>query len=251
MKANIKTVTLLIAAGVYSFAGCSSSIINKKEIGKQAERSFSGSYEKEVDVNYLLYLPKDYDVKEKLPLLLFLHGAGERGNNLEQVKTHGPAKLIAQGKDFPFIVVSPQCPPNLRWKHEWLISLIDELVSKHKVDENRIYVTGLSMGGNGTWRLAMEISNRLAAVIPICGWGDTFAANLIGDLPIWTFHGAKDIVVPIKSTEDLVARLKSINGNVKFTVYPDAGHDSWTETYNNPDIYEWLLSHSLDQRKIK
>ncbi|KAF0150811.1 MAG: phospholipase/carboxylesterase [Ignavibacteria bacterium] len=251
MKTNIKTITLIIAAVAFSLAGCTSSLVTKSETAKQVERSFSGKYEKEVALDYLLYLPKDYDAKEKLPLLLFLHGAGERGNNLEQVKAHGPAKLIEQGKDFPFIVVSPQCPANLRWNHEWLSALIDEIISKYKVDYNRIYVTGLSMGGNGTWRLATEISNRLAAVIPICGWGDSFAANLIGNLPIWTFHGAKDFVVPIKSTEDLVARIKSFNGNVKFTVYPDAGHDSWTETYNNPEIYEWLLKHTLDQREFK
>jgi len=247
----LKARYLVIAVSVFYFAGCSSSLTTKVEMGKQVEQSFSGKYEKEVALNYLLYLPKDYDVKDKLPLMLFLHGAGERGNNLEQVKVHGPAKLIAQGKDFPFIVVSPQCPENIRWKHEWLVALIDEIVAKYKVDENRIYVTGLSMGGYGTWRLATEISNRLAAIIPICGWGDPPAAYLIGDLPIWTFHGAKDNVVPIKSTEEMVEKVKSNKGNIKFTVYPEAMHDSWTETYNNPEIYEWLLSHTLDQRKIK
>lgn len=243
--------SLLIAASVFLFTGCSSSVTNINEAEKQVKQSFTGKYEKEVALNYLLYLPKDYDKKEKLPLMLFLHGAGERGENLEQVKVNGPTKLIEQGKDFPFIVVSPQCPANSRWKHEPLIALLDEIISKYKVDENRIYVTGLSMGGYGTWKLATEISDRLAAVVPICGWGDTFAAFMIGNLPVWVFHGAKDLVVPLKASEDMVARLKSINGNAKLTVYPEAGHDSWTETYNNPEVYEWLLSHSLNQRKVK
>jgi len=247
----IKTSGLLIAASLIFYTGCSSSVTKISETEKQVRQSFTGKYEKEVAINYLLYLPKDYDKKEKLPLMLFLHGAGERGDNLEQLKVHGPTKLIEQGKDFPFIVVSPQCPANSRWKHEPLIALLDDIISKYKVDENRIYVTGLSMGGYGTWKLATEISNRLAAVIPICGWGDTFSAFMIGDLPVWAFHGAKDFVVPLKASEDMIARLKEINGNAKLTVYPDAGHDSWTATYNNPEIYEWLLSHSLDKRKIK
>ncbi len=242
---------LIIAVSVFLFAACSSTVTKISEAEIQSKQSFTGKYEKEVALKYLLYLPKEYDSKEKLPLMLFLHGAGERGDNLELVKVNGPTKLIEQGKDFPFIVVSPQCPANTRWKHEPLIALLDEIISKYKVDVNRIYITGLSMGGNGTWKLATEISDRLAAVVPICGWGDTFAAFMIGNLPVWVFHGAKDLVVPLKASEDMVARLKAINGNAKLTVYPEAGHDSWTETYNNPEVYEWLLSHSLNQRKVK
>lgn len=228
---------------------CSSQIIMKKEIGKQSEQSLKTEYRKSVSVNYLLYLPKDYETIDKFPLLLFLHGAGERGDDLELVKKHGPPKLIEEGKEFPFIVVSPQCPLNQRWDTKVLIALLDNIIENYKVDTNKIYVTGLSMGGNGTWNLAAEIPERLAAVIPICGWGDPFAICSIGKLPVWTFHGAKDKVVPIRATEELVERIKNCNGDVRFTVYPDAGHDSWTETYKNPEIYDWLLSHSLNERK--
>lgn len=228
--------------------GCSSSELTMMD-GKQMKKSFVGKYVKEVKLNYLLYLPKDYEQKEKVPLMLFLHGAGERGDNLELVKTHGPAKLVEQGKDFPFAIVSPQCPKDKRWEPADLIALLDYIIANYKIDENRIYVTGLSMGGNGTWKLAAEIPNRLAAIIPICGWGDPFAAMMMGKLPTWVFHGAKDVVVPVRSSEEMVESIKRAGGDVKFTVYPEANHDSWTETYNNPEIYEWLLNQSLEKRK--
>lgn len=227
---------------------CSSHIVVKEKLGNQVEQNLKTEYRKSVNINYLLYLPKDYETKNKFPLLLFLHGAGERGNDLQLVKKHGPPKLIEEGKEFPFIVVSPQCPLNKRWDTQDLIALLNYMIENYKVDVNRIYVTGLSMGGNGTWRLAAEIPDRLAAIIPICGWGDPFAVCMMGKLPVWAFHGAKDQVVPVSASEELVERLKSCGGDVKLTVYPEANHDSWTETYNNPEIYEWLLNQSLDKR---
>lgn len=215
---------------------------------KQNENRFEGIYKEEVQLNYLLYLPLNYSETGNYPLLLFLHGAGERGNDLSLVKKNGPPKLIEEGKDLPFVVVSPQCPADKRWNTKALIALIDEIISRYRIDQNRIYVTGLSMGGNGTWKLATEIADRLAAIIPICGWGDPFDICSIGNLPVWAFHGAKDLIVPLENSQALVDRLKYCNGNAQITVYPEAGHDSWTETYNNPEIYEWLLSHSKNQR---
>lgn len=247
MKSKLFFIAILIVA--INFLGCSNSSVVKMNEGKQTAQSFEGKYQKEVKLNYLLYLPKDYEQKDKVPLLLFLHGAGERGDNLELVKVHGPAKLVEQGKDFPFVIVSPQCPKDQRWNPADLIALLGHIISKYKIDESRIYVTGLSMGGNGTWKLAAEIPNRIAAIIPICGWGDPFAATMMGKLPVWVFHGAKDVVVPLKSSEEMVEVMKRNGGEVKFTVYPEANHDSWTETYNNPEIYEWLLKHSLNNVK--
>lgn len=243
----MKKTILLFFILLFSIA-CSSNMIVKEKMGKQSEQNLKTEIRKTVNINYLLYLPKDYDLKEKFPLLLFLHGAGERGNDLQLVKKHGPPKLIEEGKEFPFIVVSPQCPLNKRWDPDELTALLDYLIENYKVDKDKIYVTGLSMGGNGTWRLAAKIPDRLAAVIPICGWGDLFEVCMMGKLPVWAFHGAKDPVVPLKASEDLVQRLNSCGGNAKLTVYPDAEHDSWTETYNNPEIYEWLLSKSLSDR---
>lgn len=238
---------LIIALASVLILSCSTNIILNPNT-KQLESRFDGIYKESVSVNYLLYLPKNYEQKDKFPLLLFLHGASERGNDLNLVKKHGPTKLIEQGKEFPFIVVSPQCPANKRWNTKVLISLIDEIIEKYKIDENKIYVTGLSMGGNGTWRLAVEITDRLAAIIPICGWEDPFEICSIDKLPVWTFHGAKDLVVPLNSTQILVNRLKFCIGNAELKIYPDAGHDSWTETYDNPEIYDWLLRHSRNDR---
>ena len=194
-----------------------------------------------VTMKYLLYLPKDYAQKDSWPLVLFLHGAGERGDNLELVKKHGPPKLIEAGKDFPFIVVSPQCPQGKWWEPMELATLLDEIVAKYKVDKDRIYVTGLSMGGFGTWSLAAYQPQRFAAIVPICGGGEPFVTMLFAHVPAWVFHGAKDPTVPLERSQQMVEVLKHNGGNVKLTVYPEAGHDSWTETYNNPQLYEWLL----------
>jgi len=200
-----------------------------------------------VQMNYLLYLPKDYEKQESWPLLLFLHGSGERGDDLELVKTHGPPKLIAAGKEFPFIVVSPQCRKDRRWEPIELTALLDDLSDKYKIDEDRICVTGLSMGGFGSWQLAAFDPNRLAAIAPICGGGEVYWTRSFAHLPVWAFHGGKDTGVPLERSQEMVDALKKRGGDPKLTIYPEAGHDSWTETYDNPALYEWLL----EQRRSK
>jgi predicted peptidase len=195
-----------------------------------------------VTLDYLLYLPADYADKDSWPLMLFLHGAGERGDDLNVVKVHGPPKLIEAGKQFPFVVVSPQCPKDRTWQAMELTALVDDIVAKYKIDQDRIYVTGLSMGGFGTWLLAAYTPNRFAAIIPICGGGEVISTRRLARLPVWAFHGAKDIVVPLRRSEELVDALKKTGGDAKLTVYPEAGHDSWTATYDNLEVYEWLLA---------
>jgi predicted peptidase len=195
-----------------------------------------------VEMDYLLSLPKGYDKQDSWPLVLFLHGAGERGDDLELVKKHGPPKLIGEGKDFPFIVVSPQCPKDVWWEPIELSALLDQVIKTHKVDQDRIYVTGLSMGGFGTWRLAAFTPDRFAAIAPICGGGEKYWARRFPQLPTWAFHGAKDKGVPLERSQEMVDAMKEKGGAPKLTVYPEAEHDSWTETYNNPAFYEWLLA---------
>jgi predicted peptidase len=194
-----------------------------------------------VTMKYLLYLPKDYDQKESWPLMLFLHGAGQRGDDLNTIKILGPPKLIEAGKEFPFIVVSPQCPKDKWWEPLELTTLLDEIVERYKVDQDRIYVTGPSMGGFGTWSLAAYQPNRFAAIVPICGGGITMWAKRLVNLPVWVFHGAKDPSVPLEMSKEMVEALKKNGGSVKFTIYPEANHDAWTETYANPELYKWLL----------
>lgn len=216
----------------------------------QKINTFKKTIIKDISLNYLLYLPKNYNEDDKFPLVIFLHGAGERGEDLELVKIHGIPKLIAEGKNFPFIAISPQCPTDSWWteRTQDLNLLIDEILSNYAIDKNRVYLTGMSMGGYGTWKLASEHPEKFAAILPICGgpWNVCFKEKLpkLKELPIWTFHGAKDETVPIQGTEFIVNSLKELGNEARFTIYPEAGHDSWSETYENPEIYEWLLSQS-------
>lgn len=195
----------------------------------------------DISLDYLLYLPADYDSKESWPLLMFLHGAGERGNDLEKVKVHGPPKLISKGKEFPMIVVSPQCPEDDWWNPLVLSALLDSIEEQYKVDKNRIYITGLSMGGYGTWSLVAQSPERFAAIVPICGAGVPGRVKLHSHVPAWVFHGKKDSVIPVARSLDMVEAYEKNKGKALLTIYPEADHDSWTETYNNPKLYEWLL----------
>ncbi|MCL2304517.1 MAG: prolyl oligopeptidase family serine peptidase [Planctomycetaceae bacterium] len=203
---------------------------------------------KKEEVQYLLFLPKDYDAttEKSWPLLLFLHGAGERGDDLEKVTVHGPPKLLkdsAYREKCPFIVVSPQCRENFFWSPKQLLLLLDGIEKEYNVDQSRVYVTGLSMGGFGSWMLAAEAPDRFAAVAPICGGFQVEQASKLVDVPIWAFHGLKDTVVPAKLSIDMVAAVEVAGGKkIKLTLYPEAGHDSWTETYNNEELYKWFLS---------
>ncbi len=216
----------------------------------QSEQQLHKEITKTVEIRYLLHLPKGYGENKdrKWPLMLFLHGAGERGNDLNLVKKHGPPKLVEQGKELPFIVVSPQCPSGSWWTEQLdaLMTLLDEVQSKYAVDADRVYLTGLSMGGFGSWALGCRCPQRFAAIVPICGGGDWFLAERLKNVPVWAFHGAKDSVVPLRESEEMVTALKRAGSNVQLTIYPEAQHDSWTETYNNPKLYEWLLSHHKD-----
>lgn len=201
-----------------------------------------------VRLEYLLYLPPEYaaDAQRRWPLVLFLHGAGERGRGtLHRVAAHGIPKLIEQGRDFPFICVSPQCPPHSYWSQltPALRGLIGEISGLHRVDSERIALTGLSMGGFGTWKLAAETPDAYAAVAPICGGGDVTWAPRLKYLPIWAFHGQDDAIVPVACSAEIVDALRRIGANVRFTLYPGVEHDSWTRTYDNPELYDWLLRY--------
>lgn len=196
------------------------------------------------ETHYLLYLPKDYasDTTKQWPLVLFLHGSGESGDDLQKVAAHGPPRLIREGRQFPFIVVSPQTHHDIGWQPEHVKALLEDIKKKYRVDNDRIYLTGLSMGGYGTWATAEKYPEEFAAIVPICGGGDTAKAWKLQYLPIWVFHGAKDNSVPIASSQAMVDAIKPYNPGVKFTIYPDAPHDCWTVTYNNDSLYTWLLA---------
>jgi predicted peptidase len=216
---------------------------DKEPPGKQVPKRFEKEVKIKVEMDYLLYLPKGYEKGDKeWPLVLFLHGAGETGTELEKVKAHGPPKLVAAGKEFPFILVSPQAQ-RFGWDPATLNSLLDEVTATYKVDKDRVYVTGLSMGGMGTWALAASRPDRFAAIIPICGAGNPSDAKKLKDLPIRIYQGGKDPVVRPQTAEAMHKALKEAGAkDVELKVYPDAAHDSWTETYDNPKVFEWLLA---------
>ncbi len=216
-------------------------------IGKQTPLKFK---KHGITLKYLLYLPEGYKKRKSAwPLLIFLHGAGERGNRLKKIMSHGPPKLVEAGKKFPFILASPQCPKGEQWDVNLLNLWLEELIDCWRIDRSRIYLTGLSMGGYGCWAWAMKYPHRFAALAPICGWGDVRRVEALKEIPVWAFHGAADPVVPVEKSQELVKRLRKIGGKVQLTIYPDKGHDSWSETYDNPELYRWLLRQRRKKEK--
>jgi pimeloyl-ACP methyl ester carboxylesterase len=195
-------------------------------------------------MRYLFYLPETYgkDTIVKWPLILFLHGGNERGDDLAKVKANGPPRLIAKRKKLPFIVVSPQIPLGEFWNPDLLVRMLKDIIKNYKVDEERIYLTGLSIGGLGTWETAQKYPEMFAAIAPVSGWGDPLQVWKIRHTPVWIFHGAKDPVVPVIASSVMADSLKQYD-NVKLTIYPNAAHDRWNETYDNAKLYEWFLDY--------
>jgi predicted peptidase len=212
----------------------------------QTARYFKLKLSKTLELSYLIYSPKRTG-KKKLPLVMFLHGGGECGTDLNLVKRHGLPKHIEAGQDFPFIVVAPQCPVGSWWTKEvaGLKGLLEHVIKTHDVDTKRVYLTGMSMGGMGTWQFAGMYPEYFAAIAPVCGGGELYAARALAKhkTPIWMFHGDKDTVVPLSETKRMMYWLKKFGGKAKLTVYKNIGHNSWEKAYQNPKLYEWLLSH--------
>jgi predicted peptidase len=215
----------------------------------QQPNHFRANVTKTVSLDYLLYLPKDYgvDSAQRWPLILFLHGSGERGSDLDLVKLYGLPKKLESGADLPFMVVSPQCPAESYWLLylDDLKALVEDITARYAVDPAHIYLTGMSMGGTGAWMLGAAYPELFAAMIPICGRGIPTLANRFKNLPTWVFHGDADEVVPADESRRMTHALQEVGADVTLTLYPGVGHNSWDLTYDNPEIYEWLLRHSL------
>lgn len=195
---------------------------------------------------YQMFLPRGYLVSgdRRWPLLLFLHGSGERGNELARVKVHGPPKIADRTPNFRFVTVSPLLPADEDWDEAKLEAILDYVVAHARIDRSRIYLTGLSRGGHATWRWAAAKPGIFAAIVPISGSGDPSQACKLKDTPIWAFHGDRDdIVNPIGSVA-MIEAVRSCGGKPRLTIYHDTGHDAWTRTYDNPALYAWLLDHS-------
>ncbi|WP_193214354.1 prolyl oligopeptidase family serine peptidase [Luteolibacter marinus] len=203
---------------------------------------------KEQELHYLQYLPEQYD-EGTHPLVIFLHGAGERGDSLEMVKKHGPPKTAMDGHGFPFILIAPQCPAERWWNPDEIIALTRELTKKLRVDPTRVHLTGLSMGGFGTWACLAKAPELYACGVPICGGGDPSSAGTLKNIPIWAFHGDQDDVVPATKTREMEKAILAAGGTrLRTSYYPDAKHDSWSQAYSTPALFAWMM---LQQRPVK
>jgi predicted peptidase len=222
----------------------------------QTAHKFSAKVDLAVHGNYLLFLPETYGKdKKRWPLILYLHGSGERGSDFNRLKKLGLPKKVEQDPKFPFIVLSPQCPAGRFWSDIdvtlMVIAMLGEVCKKYQVDKDRIYLTGLSMGGHGTWWLAQQFPNQWAAIAPICGWGNPYLAQRLKNIPAQVYHGGKDRNVPIGLAKMMVSTLESAGGQVEMVVYPNEGHVIWERAYADPKLYQWLLKHKLGQKPAR
>ena len=195
-------------------------------------------------LDYLVYLPADYD-KDKAKqwtLVVFLHGAGERGSDVQAVRKTGLTQTIEQRGAIPYVMVAPQCPANAWWNAGTLDKFLDQVLADYRVDKKRVVLTGLSMGGFGTWNWGVEHPERFAGLAPICGGGKADKIAALKGMPIWAFHGDADPIVKLTAGQTMVDAAKAAGADVKFTVYPGVGHNSWGKAYAEPELEAWILA---------
>ena len=192
-----------------------------------------------------LHLPRGYDdQRADWPLVVFLHGSGERGDDLERVKVHGPPRHAAAGREYPFVLCSPQLEAGARWAPATLHDLLAALRARWRIDPHRITATGLSLGGHGVWNWAAAYPDDLAGIAPVCGYGDPTAVCRARHVPVRAYHGSADTVVPLAAQQACVDTLRACGGEVGFTVYPGVGHDAWNPAYEDPGLVPWLMARS-------
>lgn len=194
------------------------------------------------EMRYLIRYPDGFDPANAYPVILFLHGAGTRGDDIHKLQENPYFTITQTLEDFPFITVAPLCHSNT-WFDLWqeLTGLVRHLVTLSYVDEARLYGMGASMGGYGTWQIAMSMPTYFAAIVPICGGGMYWNAGRLQNVPVWAFHGGKDPTVFPRESEAMVEAVNRLGGNARLTVYPDNGHDAWSDTYRDPAVFAWLL----------
>lgn len=199
------------------------------------------------EFKYAVFVPHDYSADKTWPCIVFLHGAGERGDDgLKQSQVGlGPA-IRRREKTFPFIAVFPQCSNGGRWLADSpdgtrAFAVLGEVEKSFRIDPDRVYLTGLSLGGMGTWSLGMKEPKRWAALVPVCGRGDPSQVDKVKDLPIWCFHGDADRAVSVDGSRTMVKALEDLGKKPRYTEYPGVGHNSWDAAYGTDELYTWLL----------
>jgi predicted peptidase len=211
---------------------------------------------------YRLMKPDNYDPAKKYPLVIFLHGAGERGTDNEKQLIHGVPQFASKEnrEKYPCFLIAPQCPDGAKWVEvDWsadshtmpakmsepmrlTVGIIEMTIKQFSIDPKRVYLTGLSMGGYGTWDLIARRPDLFAAAVPICGGGDEKTAEKMKSIPVWSFHGAKDGAVKVSRSRNMIAALEKVGAKPKYTEYPDIGHDSWNPAYKDAEMFEWLFA---------
>lgn len=230
----------LAGAALLLMAGCA---------GKQAWNLTAGQHPEPLKLrrstlndHFLLFIPESYGTEKKQwPVIVFLHGSGECGTDLNKVRVHGPPMLADSLPGFPFIVVTPQALADTPWSAPQLKALVKRVLRTTDADERRVYVTGLSLGGEGSWAVAAAYPHLFAAIAPLCGYGDTTTACMLKELPIWAFHGAKDDIVPLAKEQAMVDAVNRCGGHARLTIYPQNNHNVWDSAYSNPGLYRWML----------
>lgn len=197
-------------------------------------------------LTYLLRYPEGFCPDQVYPIILHLHGSGTRGKTPEAVMKTDVFTLTAQQKTFPFLLAVPLCPPDTTWfdHMQELKALVQALSQQHCVDTARFYGMGASMGSYGIWQLAMSLPEVFAAILPICGGGMYWNAKRLVNVPVWAFHGGKDKTVLCEESQKMVDAVNKAGGTAKLTVYPENAHNAWSDTYSNPAVFTWLLSHT-------
>ncbi|WP_130734480.1 dienelactone hydrolase family protein [Flavobacterium sp. J27] len=214
-------------------------------LAQTTHKTFKTSIQVKYQYQYALHKPEG---ETKKPLLIFLHGSGEKGTDIELVKVHGPFKYL-KTHDIDAYVLAPQCPKDVYWESESLYQLIQDVIKQNKnIDSNRIYLTGLSMGAWGAWNLAFAHPEMFAALVPIAGFVDRvpMLENCkIKNIPTRIFHGLVDDVVDVRYSIDIYKKLKNCSTDIELTIFDDANHDSWTRVYDNEAIYEWMFQQKM------
>ncbi|MEZ4811199.1 MAG: PHB depolymerase family esterase [Allomuricauda sp.] len=231
----------LFLASIFLFEGCSAQSQLVEDELQTVTRE---------DLRYYLYYPEEYASRpdKEFGLLLFLHGGGESGLELEHVKKNGPPKLLVEGMQFPFLILAPQNPHEKKWWNtQAVVQLLDSIIETNRVDKSRIYLTGLSRGGSAAWQLATQYPEKFAAMAVVCGMAPLPYAHWIDkEMPIWVFHGDKDEVIDVGESDAMVKKLKQMNYNVRYTRYKDVGHNAWDRAYTTDSLYTWFAK----QRRI-
>jgi predicted peptidase len=259
MKTRLLTAGIIAAASIIIVSACQ---IRNPYLKREYVNSEGDT------LRYRLLKPKKSEKNKSYPLVIFLHGSGERGRDNEAQLLHGTSLFLQEEirKNYPAYVIVPQCPPEERWvEAAWnqkeltqpdeiskslhlLMETVSIMMKSSNIDPDRIYVTGLSMGGYGTWDLLCRYPDFFAAGVPVCGGGDTQCARFIKDIPIWAFHGAEDTVVPVEQSRQMIRAIREQGGNAIYTEYPNTGHNAWTPTYSEPELIPWLFHQNRKER---